>query len=301
MDHWRGIIRQAPNALSFPGPVRPIRVRGVADVVEGLAISLPAWPAEPLPEDGSRPDIVVWRDGDRFAIDAEYKPKDTIRARRPLMAARWVSALLVTQYVGQSPELVQIHGASVEIDGRAIVLLGDSLAGKSTVGFFLMHDGCRMLGDDSVILHVPDKGPVESVALGISPRVRLPLPADADESHHRYVATRSHRKNDQQVYLRPAPGQLAENGLRLPVAAVLLLKRRRRDDVAFRPAGPVPVMRWLISKIIAPHLDSAHVLRRARRFAINPPWYELRYGSAREAARSIRDRFGAERADRAAG
>ena len=47
-------------------------------------------------------------------------------------------------------DLIQIHGAAVERDGRALVFLGDSYVGKSTMTLHLIRRGYRFL---SVPLH----------------------------------------------------------------------------------------------------------------------------------------------------
>lgn len=50
-----------------------------------------------------------------------------------------------------------LHAAAVEIDGRAILLLGQSGAGKSTIAGALVASGCPLLSDDvAAITQVPE-------------------------------------------------------------------------------------------------------------------------------------------------
>jgi hypothetical protein len=47
---------------------------------------------------------------------------------------------------------VQLHGAAVEVDGRAIVFLGDKGAGKSTLSLALGRAGVTVLTDDQLVV-----------------------------------------------------------------------------------------------------------------------------------------------------
>ncbi len=49
-------------------------------------------------------------------------------------------------------DLIQIHGAAVERDGRALVFLGDSYVGKSTMTLHLIRRGYRFLSDEVVLI-----------------------------------------------------------------------------------------------------------------------------------------------------
>ena len=63
-----------------------------------------------------------------------------------------------------------LHAAALCVDGRALVLVGDSGAGKSTTATALASAGCAYLGDDGVLLR-EQSGDVELLAYG--PTFRL--------------------------------------------------------------------------------------------------------------------------------
>ncbi|MGE9115877.1 ATP-binding cassette domain-containing protein, partial [Escherichia coli] len=50
-----------------------------------------------------------------------------------------------------------LHAATVERDGRAIVLTGESGAGKSTLAALLSGRGWRLMGDEFALVN-PDSG-----------------------------------------------------------------------------------------------------------------------------------------------
>ncbi len=57
--------------------------------------------------------------------------------------------------------LPTLHGSVVEIDGRAVALLGASGAGKSTLAGALVAAGHAMLADDHLVVRRADGGPGE--------------------------------------------------------------------------------------------------------------------------------------------
>ena len=63
-----------------------------------------------------------------------------------------------------------VHGAAVEIDGRAIVFVGDTGAGKSTLAASFSSDGYRLLCDDGLLLTADA---LRSVALPTYQSLRL--------------------------------------------------------------------------------------------------------------------------------
>jgi hypothetical protein len=80
---------------------------------------------------------------------------------RTFLLGSAVGALLIQR------GMLVLHGNALERDGRAIVCLGHSGAGKSTVAYALMQQGWRLLADDLVALT-----PEGQVLPGI-PRIKL--------------------------------------------------------------------------------------------------------------------------------
>jgi hypothetical protein len=90
------------------------------------------------------------------------------------------AVLVALSYTG----VYALHAAAVCIDDRALVLVGDSGAGKSTTATALTSVGCRYLGDDGVLLRERAHA-VELLAL--SPAFRLTdevLPSFGDLRPH---------------------------------------------------------------------------------------------------------------------
>lgn len=68
--------------------------------------------------------------------------------------ARATSEFLLTALIIalRSMEIYPLHGAAVCTDTQALVLVGDSGAGKSTTATALVSAGCQYLGDDSFLI-----------------------------------------------------------------------------------------------------------------------------------------------------
>lgn len=121
-------------------------VRWVADYVEDGALA-----------------FRIGRDGDELV--AEWLGMTTLRARRDGTAVRWEDApdapaveldkirrgsgrLLLRQLAGE----LALHGAAVARNGRAVLLLGRSGQGKSTLAAALCEAGASLLADDASCL-----------------------------------------------------------------------------------------------------------------------------------------------------
>ncbi len=79
----------------------------------------------------------------------------------------------------QKTELLCLHAAGVEMGEALLVLPSGRRAGKSTLTAELARRGHRVFSDDILALQLDANGVAIGLATGISPRLRLPLPAEA--------------------------------------------------------------------------------------------------------------------------
>ena len=59
-------------------------------------------------------------------------------------------------------ETLTLHASCVALDGRGVLILGRSGAGKSSLALELMALGARLVADDRTVLHADDGAPVAS-------------------------------------------------------------------------------------------------------------------------------------------
>jgi hypothetical protein len=87
---------------------------------------------------------------DRYVIELDNEVLRFGSDRRE--ALEWLLWYVNRLVVGASGEYLLVHAASVEIDGRAVLLPGASGAGKSTISAALVLDGFRYVTDELVAL-----------------------------------------------------------------------------------------------------------------------------------------------------
>lgn len=101
----------------------------------------------------------------------------------PLAAANALVGVLISGLLLTRPDWLCLHAAALDLDGAALVLPGDHQAGKSLFAGVAAALGLGIIADDRVLLRLPaprGEGPrqrPEVIALGIQPKLRLPLPA----------------------------------------------------------------------------------------------------------------------------
>ena len=170
------------SSLDLTG-LRPVSHAGDPDVViERGAVVAPGalapggfsgWPGR----DG---DVIAWKRGTRLRIQADAITVDTSEEAFARQCVSGPGLGILAHRRG----LLTLHGSAVEVDGRAVVLLGPKRAGKSTAAAALVARGHRLLTDDLVVLDLDEEGarvrlgptqvklwPASSEVLGLSDAV----------------------------------------------------------------------------------------------------------------------------------
>ena len=206
--------------LYFANLGRVLRITGCPEVVDALRQALPGWPIEVLDAKGESPAIKLWRERDGYRQYSPELPRG-LRLGTPVEAACSLIADLVAAYTEHHPELIGLHCASVEIDGRLVVFPASHRAGKSTLTAAFAAAGYKVFGDDVLALTAEGLGQ----GLGIAPRLRLPLPAGLAAEMVSFVQQYTGPADTRYSYLVPPAGNLAHHGETRPLGAVVLLAR----------------------------------------------------------------------------
>lgn len=132
---------------------------------------MPGWPITVTAAQGKTPQRYIYQDTEglwqgAYDIDREY------HLPSPASAACSLVGDLISQRLAGEPELLGLHCGSVEVNGRLVLFPESSKAGKSTLTVAFAAAGYRIFGDD--VLGLTAHG--EGVAMGVAPRLRLPLP-----------------------------------------------------------------------------------------------------------------------------
>lgn len=188
---------------------------------------------------------------------------------------------LVEAYVRSDPARMCLHCAAVEIDEGLVVFPAASRAGKSTLTARLAAGGHHVFTDDLLVL---DPQAEAGMALGIPPRLRLPLPKGLDAGFIRFLCAHAGEKDADYLYL-DLPGNLqASFGERAPLRAVVLLERsEERVEARLEPVAAARAMRLLVGQSLASAGLSPKVLQAFHQLIGRLSCLQLSYHSLEEA------------------
>ncbi|MCL7744151.1 PqqD family protein [Guyparkeria hydrothermalis] len=272
--------------ILLPGLGRVIRVSGCPEFPSLLETALPGWRMTVIEGEGPAPDIRIAGDAPACRQISPNYPQG-VTHESPVAAVCSVTADLVERYLSLHPDLVGLHCASVEINGRLVLFPETHRAGKSTLVAALAGGGLRVFGDDVLVLEDGGRG----MALGISPRLRLPLPTPpaVDVALHNYTAAHAAAEDHRYRYLNLPEGQLARHGESLPLGAVVLLERDEQlGKPELVPLAPGEGLTRLLRQHFAHDLPSEALMERFLPLMRSLPCRLLRYPEPLAAARCLR-------------
>ena len=194
--------------LQFESIDRPVQI----DDDEALFSPLPSvfryWPfheAAGLASD--EPVVTVRREGTGYRLFARWRAKPP-RYSNPVNLACGLALNLNRAMLEQERSYLCLHGAGLQIGGRLVVLPNYYRAGKSALTVCLAAGGARVFSDDILPL-LPDGS---GMALGVSPRLRLPLPAGLGKRSLQFIKRRRGAVNAQYLYVQLEPHEQARFG-----------------------------------------------------------------------------------------
>ena len=192
-------------------------------------------------------------------------------------------ALLLVTWKRRTP----LHAAVVLKNNRAIVLIGVSGVGKSTLSYACVRAGFQLLSEDTVYLSV-----APSFRLWGNPR-RIHLHPDAVRHFPELAGIKP--------MIRTNPGKIALGSehlgpdygcLHSELASVCLLEPKHQESECRLQAIPKPVIESLLLNRQEPGFDvSTHERAAAVAALLHAPTYRLSVGSDLKAAVEILDRL----------
>ncbi len=289
--------------IVLAGPQRGISIEGAQALAPFLFELIPQWPVLPPMVSNAQPadnsvapaDIVVQAEDGHWRISSDHMALSDYSLDAGYMVANTLVGALIAAYVAQDDSLVSIHAAAVRIGDGLVLLLGDNGAGKSTIATVLASRGQRFFADDRLILNMAPSGhsaaPV-GISLAVAPKLRLPLPSNADTVYRDFVAEHSVMTWPEMAVLRPGPEQAAGFGEALPLRGLIHLRRRPKAGKPVLTAMRQPAMvRILLEQLFAPHLGQQGELSACVGLAQKVDIWQLGYASAFEAAETVISHF----------
>ena len=220
------------------------------EVAEGFASILHGWTLRQLPYDPLRPAYVTFRCEDGI-YDwntpwlRERNRRDDDPCRNLMEAVCDFHYEFIDWYPDRNPTHFCIHMAAVEFGGAAVLFPAIQKAGKSTLALHCVEQGYRLLGDD--VVAVDERGS-EAIALGLLPRMRLPLQPSFKPDFVDFIAHHAGLSDTRWQYVSLREGQIVPHGARLPISGIVILDRRKDGPASITPAAPSAALKALIDR-----------------------------------------------------
>lgn len=224
--------------IHFQGVSAPLRLDGADEVHPLLARIAADWPFEVSEADPAAAPFFTIRSvegASRLRCESHVEDRPA-QLWDPVNAVCDAIAGLAVALPLSDARLISLHAAGVAFAGRLVVFPNIRRAGKSTLSAAFARAGHPVFSDDVVPLSFPAGGPACAHALGIAPRLRLPLPESLPGDFRAWAEAAPGPRNRQYQYLT-LPGQPV-HGATLPVGAFVLLERR--DGPVVAELVPVP-------------------------------------------------------------
>jgi len=260
----------------------------------GFCSILRGWAICECNEAGDEPFISFRRDSNGFRWDSTLFPAPAQWKRHPPQTA--ASAVYDFHYfffdwfAAKRPDLFLLHAAAVSFPPGLVIFPSVRRAGKSTLVCELARRGLTVFCDDVLPMEIRGHS---GMALGILPRLRLPLPTSAGEDYRAFVAARQGLSRWRWVYLALQDGELAPFGEMLPIAAIVALSRSPRQRPAKLSELPLAAaLRAVIDRNFAEEIPPATIFDELREIAVSARCFQLDYSDVEDAAQCLVAEFG---------
>ncbi|WP_165352805.1 PqqD family peptide modification chaperone [Loktanella sp. IMCC34160] len=272
------------RSFVFDGLESPLQLNDPA-IVDLATRILHGWPVQDCPTDNHR---------DPFA-EVSILGSDKWRVRAPQGATpeqvhdpvNAICDLIVEiswEQLRSRSDLLCLHAAAVEFDGRLVLMPNARRAGKSTLAVALAQLGHRVFTDDFLpIQRDPSTGALSGLANGIAPRLRIPVPQGVSDRFRAFVDGDGGPQNRQYKYLTDCP--VPPHGTTAPIGAIVLLDRQDTPQVSrLESLSDADAISSLILQNFARHLNGGAILKALAALAEQLPCYRLVYSDVESAA-----------------
>jgi hypothetical protein len=274
--------------LTFDKAARPVLLEGVDSAPPAFVSVFRFWPWWSMPEDATAdPLIRVTPDRDAFWVEAPWLD-ERLRYNDAVNLACGLAVHVNHAMLLDRPDLICLHGAGIEIDGRLVVFPNAYRAGKSLLTACLAAAGARVFSDD--ILPI-DRNSRQGIAIGVSPRLRLPLPETTGERTRRFIEQHSGAMNAQYLYVELDERRQAPLGEQSPFAGFVLLERRDGSPATLEPVSDGETLKQLVLRNFARQIPAADSLEFLHGLVASGACYKLTYSVGDEAADVLMARF----------
>ena len=185
------------DLFNFAGLFHPVAFINCDSLYPYIFTILRDWGIEKFDPGNDQPPIIKIQQTEAgFERRSRWLQKPAI-FKNPVDAVCDLVVDLIHAYVADNKGLLCLHCAAVEYKQGLVVFPNTYRAGKSTLSLKLVSCGARLFTDDVLpITKQSDLG----MALGILPRLRMPLPKDMKQTFVDFILDRAGPKNTRYLY-----------------------------------------------------------------------------------------------------
>ena len=283
--------------LAFGEMPGPVRFTDCDELARGIAAIFRGWHIREIPAAGApEPAIRVkktLRGYQRVSRRISMPSLCRAKIRRGTVAAICGFHFeFITWFVEENPDLLCLHCAAAVFDGGLVVFPSTARAGKSILSVQLAAAGVRVFCDD--VLPIGGSNNF-GMALGILPRLRLPLPDGLDPAFHAFLRHRRGPRNSNRLYVNLTDDELAPLGTEAPVRGIVMLQRDPEATPELVPEEKSETLRQVIWQNFAREGPALEILDRLQEITAEADCFTLRYATGEQAITLLQAAFGASR------
>lgn len=285
--------------LRCEGISRPVALLGCEELIESFSALLNGWSFAKAPGETTAqvdaagvlpsPAITLRSTEDGYEIDSEWIPEPEKYDNETDIVAAFFANLIMAR-AAEDECLLWLHCAAVALSGKLLVFPSASEGGKSTLAAHLAQAGGKVFSDDVLPVNTTTK---RGVALGIAPRLRLPLPKASSDRFLDFVGNRNSLRNEVFAYVKlegqGEGGTLAGLGEEAPIEAFILLDRGTTDAPAIFPESKSELLKFVIEQHLETKLPATEVVKQLRRLVSAVPCMRLHYQEGEQAIVLLRE------------
>ena len=286
MDHS---LNKQPTLFRFPGLPGPVQLKNCEALLPIVRDVLRHWNIEEAPEPNPQtPIIELESTAQGFIRRSQWLDKPS-RFQGPVDAACDLIVDLIHAYLAEKPDLLCLHCAAVQLPQGLVLFPNTYRSGKSTLSMKLASEGLRLFSDDVLPLSISDR---KGMALGILPRIRLPLPESADAGFRTFVDQHRGPANKRYLYGNLPETTLAPLGETSPIKCIIVLERTADAPPSIDVANKGDILKNVILRNFARQGTALNILDTLYALVEESECYTLRYNTLQEATDLLLSRFG---------
>jgi len=278
--------------LLFEGTDAAVAVKADSAFFEALPPILSHWPYQIVEKAPQNIFASLDQIDGRYAFSSPYIEK-TVSYPEPVNAICAIVAELAWARLREDPSLLCLHGAAAEFAGRLVVFPATRRAGKSTLTVAMAAAGIRVFTDDFLPITIAQDGVINGISSGVSPRLRVPVPAQIGPAATAYIKRRISLSNKQYTYVAPLKNESAGFGEMAPIGGLVFLDRQDGATAAMIDITKAEALKTLIEQNFSRAGNAGDILAMLEFLALGLPAYSLRYDETEPAVALLKARFGA--------